>query len=350
MRAQLRIRGTWANAIAPWGDLEWGTKAQGGMDSISWSMDTDTSFRHPALRTDSLVEIFDGASRIGAGYMDEPDVAGGTFSAVGLYRAAEHYLCLNAMGNGSSIPDESIDQAIARGLPWKRRESFSSARFTPDGAADTSGLNYLHTLLDGYADEASTFWFLDGDGYVHNAAAETAPTWVLPPGITDLGVSEDDYASDLYGRYLASGGSILPVNRGDAAARDAFGRREAPVDLTSLAVITSAKAQAILAGLLAKGRARPAFTQSVDVSSDQLLTVGGVKADLSMVRAGQVVRSHGFFDDIAYLQGRNYLDWLIGETKYADGSDVITLSPQGLAPRDLAAVLAALPVRTKFRA
>lgn len=348
--AQLRIAGLWASSIAPWGGLEWATKITGGMDEITWAMDTDTLFRHPALRPDALVEIFDGPSRIGAGLMVEPDVASGSFTATGLYRAAEHYLCLDGSDLGTSIPNVAIDAAIARGLPWKRRDSFYASRHTPEGDNAVEGSNNLASLLDGVADGVSAYWRIDEDGYVTGGVAATTPTWHLPAGLTDLGLAEDEYASDLYSRRLATGGTFAIDSRGDAAARAAFGRREAAVDLTSLAVINSAKAEGILDGMLAKGRARPAFTESVEVSSQQLLTAGGVPGDLSMVQAGQVVRSHGFYDDIAYLSGRTYLDWLIGETKYEDGSDVITLSPQGLAPRDLAAVLAALPVRTSFRA
>lgn len=347
----LRIDGVWATGIAAWGGLEWVTKSQGGMHEITWSMDTDTTFRHPALRTGVLVEVFDGPARIGAGTLQEPDVASGSFVAMGLYRSAERFLCLDGSGNGTSIPNTAIDQAIVRGLPWKRRQSFFASRFTPDGATDNpAATNYLNTLLDGVADQFTTYWLIDRDGYVLTRVADTEPTWLLPPGLTDLGVAEDEYASDLYGRRLGTGGTFAVNTRGDAKARAAFGRREAAVDLTPLGIITQAKAEAILDGMLAKGKARPAFTESVEVSSSQLLSIGGVPADLSMVEAGQVVRSYGFFDDIAQLDGRTYLDWLIGETKYADGSDTIMLSPQGLAPRDLAAVLASLPARQPFRA
>lgn len=348
MASQLRIGGLWASAIAPWGSLEWGTKLRGGMDEITFSMDTDANFRHPALRPDVLVEVYDNAQRIGAGLLDEPDVASGSFTARGLYRAAENYLCLTSVGANTSVANTAIDQAIARGLPWRRIASFSTTPYTGDGSTAGSAPNYLHTLLDGVTDEAGTFWSLDPDGAVVNAPLTTVPSWHLGPGLTDLGLAEDQYASDLFGRFFNTAAAYQTVVRADADARAAFGRREAPVDLTPLGPIAATRAQQILDGLLAKGRARPAFTQSLEVSASQLISAGGVEADLSMVQAGQMVRSHGFFDDIRALDGRTYLDWVIGETKYADGEETITLSPQGLAPRDLAAVLAAIPSRASF--
>lgn len=344
--AQLKIDGRWANTIAPWGGLGWTTKAQGGMHELSWSMDVDTRFRDRSLRTDALVEIYDGPSRIGAGLLQEPDLAEGQFVARGLYRQAENFLALDASLDGTSVPNTAIDQAIARGLLWGRAASFSSVAFTASTA--TTAPNTLHALLTDFSDSTSAFWYLDSVGFVHNTVPATTPTWFLAPGLTELGVAEDDYASDLFGRRLASGGSFEVETVGDATARAFFGRREAAVDLTTLGVISQAKAESILTGRLAKGLARPSFTKSVDVTPGQLLSRGGVPADLTMVRAGQVVRSHGLFDDIRFLNGKSYLDWLIGETRHEDGSGVITLSPVGLAPRDLAAVLAALAPPSRF--
>lgn len=343
--AQIRIDGHWATEIAAWGDLSWVTQIRGGMHEITWSMDVDTSFRHPALRTGALVEVFDGPSRIGSGPMNEPDMASGTFVARGLYRLAENFMALDGAGAPTSIPDTAIDRAILAGLPWTRPASLSVFAF---GANPPDEPFRLSGLLDQFSDSSATYWSVNAAGQIRQGTPVATPTWYLQPGLTDLGLAEDDYASDLYGRRLVSGGTFATTTRGDAVARAAFERREDYVDLTSLGVITVAQANAVLDGLLAKGRARPSFTDSIEVARSQLLTADGVPADLSMVQAGQMVRSHGFYDDISFLNGATYLDWLIGETKYGDGSDVITLSPQGLAPRDLASVLSTLPARGSF--
>lgn len=346
MTAQLKIDGRWASTIAAWGSLAWKTALPGGMAEVSWAMDVDPSFRHPSLRIGRLVEVFDGASRIGAGLLTEPDLAAGTFTATGLYAAGVDYQAITSGGAGTSVPNTAVDQAILRGLPWNRRDSISAVAYA--GTGDATANNTVNTLLQALSDEAGKWPYLDGDGYVSMLAPPTVPTWHLAPGVGYLGLSEGEYASDLYGRRLASGGTFEVETRGDAEARAAFGRREAAVDLTTQGVVSEAKANAILDGLLLKGRARPAFTNSVDVSPEMLLSAGGVPADLTMVQAGQLVRSHGFYDDTRYLDGRTYLDWIIGETAHADGSGVITLSPLGLEPRDLAAVLADIPAPTSF--
>lgn len=347
---QLRIDGRWASTIAAWGDLTWSTTKVGGVNEIGWSMDVDTTFRHPALRTGSVVEIFDGPARLGGGIMNEPDLVSGAFVARGDHRRGLNYVALDGSGVPTSIPDVAIDAAIARGLPWTRPASISGSPF---GANPPDEPFKISALLDAYTDAAGSFWYLDADRAVRTrpaltGAGQVTPTWYLAPGLTDLGVAEDEYASDLYARRLASGGTFAVTTRGDAAARAAFERREEPVDLTRLGVLTAGQANAILDGLLAKGKARPAFTESIEVSADQLQTLSGIPADLSMVAAGQVVRSHGFYDDIAFLNGATYLDWTIGETRYTAGAPTISLSPQGLAPRDLRSVLSTFPTRTRF--
>ena len=347
MATSLRINGRWAAEIAGWGGLAWKTKLPGGVDEITWSMDTDVSYRHPALRSGVLVELFDGPERIGAGRLTEPDIAAGTFTATGLYRAEYgHALALDSSGAPTTTPNTAIDEALARGASTiKRAANFSSFAFT----AEANNSNKILDLLNAFSDSTGSWPVVDGWGYITNFVPPTTPDLVLAPGSVDLGVAEDDYASDLYGTRLTSGGTFVVEHRGDADARAAYGRREEAVDLTSLGVITEAKAEAILDGLLAKGAARPAFTKAITVADGMLLNVNGAPVDLSTVTAGQVVRSSGLYDDVADL-GQSHLDWVIGETAYEAGSGVISLSPLGLSPRDLATVLATLPTPSYMRA
>jgi hypothetical protein len=101
-------------------------------------------------------------------------------------------------------------------------------------------------------------------------------------------------------------------------------------DATGFGEITATLANAIGDGILAKGRARLGFTSTIEVSAADLMTAGGVGADLTMVEGGrQSFRAHGIYDDLQWLDGRTYLDVLIGQSTHTDGSGIIRLDPVG---------------------
>jgi hypothetical protein len=122
-----------------------------------------------------------------------------------------------------------------------------------------------------------------------------------------------------------------------------FGRREYPVDATKLGAINTSDAQNLADGILAKSKGRLAWGNSMTLTSNEILTAGGVPASLPKVREdvgnGCMVRLQGLFDDLLETTGATYLDVILGEAKLVDGAQAIDLSPLGLAPRNLAAVV-----------
>jgi hypothetical protein len=48
------------------------------------------------------------------------------------------------------------------------------------------------------------------------------------------------------------------------------------------------------------------------------------------------------YDDVVALDGRTYLDVVIGSTAYADGSDVLTIGPVGSVAQTLSEALSKL--------
>jgi hypothetical protein len=115
------------------------------------------------------------------------------------------------------------------------------------------------------------------------------------------------------------------------------------VDATKLGAINTSDAQNLADGILAKSKGRLAWGNSMTLTSNEILTAGGVPASLPKVREdvgnGCMVRLHGLFDDLLETTGATYLDVILGEAKLVDGAQAIDLSPLGLAPRNLAAVV-----------
>lgn len=337
MPSQIKVDGLWLATVGGWGELRFSSIADGGPEEVSWRMDLPPSFVHPSLRMGKVVEVKTGSANVWKGVLAEPDVSadGWTFTAIGLADEATGYLCLDSGGNTTSTPDVAIDEAIDRGLPWSRTDSLSSVPFAVSD--DTDKLNTVADLLDAWAQSVSKRWAVSADGEVYAYSEPIAPTWHTAPGAVRIGLADDDYASDLYVRFKTSGTDFDTVHVPDTSA-SAKRRREAGVDATTLGVIDSAKATDVGEGLLARGKARYAWTDAMTLARLQLTTPGGTPAFLPFVKAGQMVRSFGVINE----QGITlpYVDWVIGKAEYQDGADVITLAPTTLASRNLGDVLA----------
>ena len=347
MSVAVKVGGTWLPEVGAVGDLEWTTKyGEGGggrFDECSWSMDLPD--RHPLLKLGALVELMDGPARLGMGVMLEPDAD--RFTARGLCRRAEDFYAFTGPGASTSIPNVAIDTALSFGLEWQRAENIGSAGLTESGGSDS--LNRLNTLLDGHAEQSGYRWWVDENGFIRRTTDPTVPTWHVWNG-PDLAPAGDGYAAALFGRYRDLSGDLQTAYAEDAAAGATWGYVQEAIDLTGLGALNPVKAVATLNGLLAKGKSRPGFAASLEVTAGQITTAGGIPADLSMVYAGQMVRTHGLFSDAHRLDGATYLDWVIGETRYKAGADTITLSPLGLAPVDFLDLLASLVPRNRFAA
>lgn len=337
---QLRIGGVWAATIGPVGSVRWSTTAKGGLEEVSWRMSLPETFDHPSLRMGSLVELFAGPAPLGAGLLSEPNQSrdGWDFTAAGLFDDLfSAYLCLDSGGNTTSIPDVAIDQAIADGFPVTRPDSLSSVAFSEND--ETDFLNNVGDLLDAWADSEGKRWRINPDLTISADVDPTTPDWHLVPGAARIGLADDDYASNLSLRFRDSASTFDTVHVEDASAA-AVRRIAKPVDLTELGVITSGKATDIGNGMLAKGKARYAFTDAVSPSSFQLVTPGGTPACLASVRGGQLIRMFDAIDP--QNPSASAFDWVIGRTDYEAGAKIIQLSPVDLASRNLPDILTAV--------
>lgn len=344
----LRLDGQPLEGVVSYGEIAfstvWGPDGC-GLHEVTWEAETDHRFRHPSFRGDALVELFNGAYRIGQALLHEPDVASGSFIAEGAYRQPEHFLCLDSAGNSTAQLDEAIDEANGRGCLLSRSASLSSDDF----AAAVTSINRLSALLNGVAEEEGLRWHVDPDAIVRLLPDPTTPTLHIGADLTDLGSTQSGYFSDVYGR-VDLGSGLVTRHREDVAARGSFGRHEEPEDLSELGEITSTRANKILDGYL-RDHSRPAPTNAIELTADQLTTEGGVEVDLAMVAAGEMARSHGFYDDIRLLDGSTFLDWTVGRTDYKAGADTIVLTPLNIDPSSFVNYLARLgSTRKRFRA
>lgn len=361
----------WLGSLDPtgsWADLSytfrWGQGAS-GMFEASWTVALPPGFRNPLLRGGTLVELMKGERRVGSPLiLTEPSVGTGLdnpwgFTAIGIGREVEgdsSFFALDASGNTTTIGTTAVDNAITRPsstVGWRiaGRDATIPAS-GPSASATSDGLQTVGNLLGLIADEtAGKRWGVGQDNLVRLMSDPTTPTYHVTPGSAALGTADDDYATLVLFRYLDNvthtfATRFSPALGSPSATELRFGHREFAVDRTDLGEIPAATAQAFADGILAKSKGRLAWTNGLTLTSNEILTSGGVPASLSKVAEdvgeGCMVRLHGIFDDLLETTGQTWLDVIIGEAKYADGAPTIDLNPLGLAARNLATVIEAV--------
>lgn len=323
----LTIDGQPISEIGAWSLGEWSTNMQ-GPEELAWQMRAGAP--DPRLRPSLLVELIDGGTVVWSGTSERPARGTGQMSARGHAAAAYETPALTAGGASTMVADTAIDAAISRGaLLWRRPDSVSSTAVSTDTLGETPTIG---ELLDAVADEAGQWWRVGANRVVELYARPSTPRWLVTAGAGTLDVVEGDYASKLFGRRRTSTGGYATESVEDADATALTGYREDLVDLTPLGYTTQAKAEAILAGMLSKGRGRLKFANGVRGSRFEILNLGGVPAHLPAVSGGQLARFMVQHDETRYLQGRGYVDELIGRVVHPEGeSSAVELQPLGLA-------------------
>lgn len=356
----LRSNGTWLHGLAPVGDLRYSfawSGTGGGLLTVEWSMALPRGYSHPALRKDALVELMAGPVTLGWASLTEPDRDEWRFTADGLYRMGERMAAVDGANEPSTNISAIVTAAAARGWPWRNAGDLPSAALSTDSESSFNS-NYASDVLNEYCRINGKRWCIDAERYVRIGDDPTAISWALTPGTPGMAVADDDYASRLFGRYVtalntegqpSAWGATTVV---DSAAADRWGQSEHIVDQTPLGLISSPDSAAALSAMLAAGRARPAFTQAVELVRGQVTTPGGTSPELWQVAAavgsGMKVRHHGVLDSEGAAAFGGTLEWVAGSASHDVAGRRLTLAPVGLAARTLSQVLAVQAPRTEF--
>lgn len=320
----------WLSSIVPqgWGELEHSTRTNGSWDA-SWKIPANPLVRnwtHPALVYGALVEIMLGPSVVWSGLLDEPNWEDGTFSASGASREAETTLGLDGSGNSSTAPNVVIDAAIAAGdLTWTRIGDFGT---TPVGESD-GGLVSLSSILDAWALANDSRWFVNAQRQlVIQPVDEAVANWLVVPGSGVLGSSSDERADRIYARYTDSATGLRATTFYPPTGT---ARVKKPIDLTDRGAMSAAEAQGIAQAKWNELQGRSGWTNGLTLVNGQVTTVGGGKADLALIQAGETFCLLGVPDVRGVLHNTNIV---LAETHYTWEDDELQANPVGLAARD----------------
>lgn len=329
------------------GGLRYSHALPRGCITCTFTLDQPVNALPGVFAAGRLVNVYDGPLLVWGGVLGDSDPGPPRqFTGYGLASLGDRYIAVSTGTTPTTDGDTAVDQAIARGLPWRRPLSLPTATLT-QGAVGT-----VNDLLDQLAAANGKRWQVDAYGDLTMAADSTTPDYLLVATTTPGGRAIDNYATALYGRYtdstttqpkLVSAGTITDTGAGP------LGVFEQVIDLTDRGPLTAAVAGNILAGMLTLTGPRAGFSGTIPVQPGQLLTLGGMPARLSTVTPGAMVRCVGVEPDpnLGELNFDTVVDLTIAETDYDATADLLTLTPVGFEPRDFAAVLEDLyPTRT----
>jgi hypothetical protein len=341
-----------------WGEA--GKGPGGGPWDATWGMPAlPANFTHPVLQRGAKVEIICGGEAIWCGNLAEPDRDNWTFSARGIARWGDDYLCIADYGDGpipSTTPEDVIEYAISLGLRWWITEPFvdSTVYSTPLRANEDQirSLSSLTALLDAVATANGVRWWVEPDGEVRTGLDQTSPKWRVIQDDAPMGTADDDYYSDLYGRHIATvadGSDPMvpagtPLTFGTEHVRDDFafarwGYKAKYIDLTPRGVLTSGAVLTDLNTRLAQAGGRMQFTSGFSPAWFELLAMNGVPVSWWQVRAGDMFEMANVMDQWGNLEVGLSQQVIAGRVEVRAGES-ISVTPVGFAPRDLLAVLA----------
>lgn len=184
------------------------------------------------------------------------------------------------------------------------------------------------------------------DNVSYTPTADTTPSWLLDASLLEVGVADDRLYTRVVATYVVSVDGSGNETTGTVTVNDAAGQFLYDVitydmDLTGLGVISSGTATTYATNQLAEFTI-PEWLSRAQVSSMDLLTLGGLPAHLPSVKAGQVVQLFNVPNTFGGIRQEMSLTVVLGEVEHqADEPDRITIAPTRLAVLNIADALVA---------
>jgi hypothetical protein len=346
-------------AVAPPGSSAWqwlGTIGQvtaltysyvcpGGCDQMTATVMVPASYRTQLFNPGWQVKITRGGHQVWDGKLDEPvpTASGWNLTAVGTGNLGANFVAFYAPGDvwPASEPDEVVNRAIARGLPWVNPGLNSSPYFSQFwfGQEVDPGAQTVTAMLNLLCTRGGLTWYVNSQP--GGILGDDLNVFPLPTVPNRLLVSTTPVARTLGGdvntifvRFLVTAdnsttGAVAAYNVVEVqnlASVAAHGTLEQYFDLSDAGVLTLTQAQAVAENVLSV-YVRASFAGPFQASYGQLLTTGGQAVDPGTDQAGTMVRM--ILSD--YAQGGEVtpapITWIVGAYSWDDFQQVATITP-----------------------
>ena len=325
-RLTLTIGGHHLSAFTSWGDLDWSLCWPGYSDELTFTVRSHTHI----LTTGAPVTLACCGVPLWSGTLAKP-TRGQPLRAGGLHRLAGEYAALNEGGDVSVYADEATDVAIDRGLPWVKRISLGGGAQPLKTDAPVKVSDVLTSASEQLAGDQA--WGILPNKELTRRSRPPA-RFHLRPDSVDLGIATDNYGSTIIARYLDSTTSTyetaIRVNPG-AAERWGYKELTLPKALNDGAAMTLVEAASVLETIASRGRARPGWTDAIEIPYGVLLNDRQQPVDLYGIRPWDTVRAHGIDGRVADLAGQTWVELPAARIMHSDSKpDVVTIAPVGL--------------------
>jgi hypothetical protein len=345
----------WLGTLGQVTALSYGYVCPGGCDGMSLTLMVPAAYRTQLFNPGWKVKITRGGHQVWDGILDEPapSAAGWTLTAVGTGNLGANYLAIYGDTWPTGQPDESVNGAISRGLPW-----VNPGIGTPSGMwlgqEVDSGAQTVTALLNLVCTRGGLTWYVNSQpGGLY--AGDDLSVFPLPTVPNRLLVCTTPVARTLGGdintifiRYqtaadndttgAAAAFAVTSVqNAADVLAHQVT---ETYIDLSSAGTMTQAAAQGV-GQLVLQIYQRASFSGPFTAAYGQLLTTAGVPIDPACDQAGSMMQL--ILTDFGYggesLPGP--VSFLVGAYSYDDFSQLATITPYVSLDESLSGMLSA---------
>lgn len=361
--------GTSQVAVAPPGSSSWqylGTLGlvtsltysfvcPGGADKLSATVMIPASYRTQLLNPGWQVRVTRGGHIVWTGRMDEPvpSASGWQITAAGDGQRGQDFRAVYTSAWPAGEPDQAINQAIGRGLPWVNPGVGTPAGIWL-GQAQDSGSSTIADLLNLVCTRGGLTWYANSQP--GGQPGTDLSVFPLPAAVNRLLVVTDPVARSLGGdvntiwiRYQISDASSSTSGNQqatygttsvqNAASVAAHGVTETNVDLSSAGVMSAGAAQQVGNYVLANYQ-RASFAGPFTASYGQLLNPGGAPVDPGADQAGTVVRliltDYGYGGEVA---PGSPITFIVGGYEWNDFTGKATLTPYQTVNESLSGLL-----------
>lgn len=326
----------WLGNQAHVSGLKYSYSYPGGCKAMSCNLIVPARYRAQWMLVNSTIGIYRGGHRVWRGKLNEPSPGAGGWSiaGVGSGALADNYQAVYTDTWPTSEPDELVNNAVGRGLPWDNPGvGQPSGLWT--GQPSDSGAVSVSAILATMCTRGGLGWYVNsqpggtlGDTF-SLAPLPTTPTRLLV-ALNPVARTDSGDVSSIWIRYQNS------ADDSDSSATYAVtqvvntghGGTEAYLDVSDAGTLTTSAAQAIGVQIL-KIYQNSTFGSSFTVQPGGLLTTGGVPVDLGCEQAGTVDRL--LLADFAYggalLPSAQLPQFITGGYEWDDQALQATITP-----------------------